>query len=927
MSKPRTVRLNFYRDRECTACPLHASVEENACIPTRKLYTAPGRSAPDTALLIIGNNPGVAEDREDKHFVGQIGQIVEKAYAAYIVQECKTRIDVYGTNAVRCIPPEGGKVTENQAKKCGDLYLTRDMELLARGYKKVFILACGGPACKQVFGVSLGGVFRKQGSTVKIGETEAIAFGTYNPGMLLPGRDPGLVGPVKEHLLMVAEFIRTGKLDEALSVARHEYPPALHAPRGLKQRIISLDIETYGCTERTLDNRTLPLQTCFHPKRMVALDGVLPRDIIQTCGVSWRDNAGELQHRMYVLPEHDGILSTFLYECVEQGYDFLGQNFGFDVKCLRTIPRYRAIFDRQFMQRHGSRLLELGVARFQARDNAPELSLKELALVLRIYNYDGEKDLRSGFRYTDRNDPELHYYNIADTGTTLLAWEKLKALAAKKYPRVPAKMTEFVVDWYNDCLWSCIELDEAGLCMDRERLQKLQDHLERKMERIYNWINHKHKLKIGGTGSEKPLRRLFREVAESIGLADDSRLESTRVKGISLGKANIHLLIDNMPIGHKSRGILRCREEYKAASKIISHYTRPLLEQPDRGIVGDSMAWPSWFVVPGRISDDAGSIGGTKQGRVTCHNPPLQTFSRAVRACKKSRFEPGVLIHADYSQLELRIMALLSGDPEMLKEFEQNLDNHSITALLFLGELLKIMEARSADSLYGANYNDVRAVLDAADGQAITKPFVASSVAPLLSNWDQWRHCAKTANFLRGYKGGANTLQAMIRNQMRLELDIDICQRVIYAGESKYSGLAAWQEERIRYACENKYVDVPLIGDTRTFGGSKQAIRDTYTTNIVNFDVQYLAAAVNKQAQRRASDRYQELGMEALIYENCYDAIETDAPSHEEEAAYGVISYAMTDPPFFEMLCEHYGRRVPLDHEIETTYRTVEYAI
>ncbi len=66
-------------------------------------------------------------------------------------------------------------------------------------------------------------------------------------------------------------------------------------------------------------------------------------------------------------------------------------------------------------------------------------------------------------------------------------------------------------------------------------------------------------------------------------------------------------------------------------------------------------------------------------GRVSCRNPPLQGIPRTMR--KLLQPAPGcVLLKADYSQMQLRILAHLSGDPALCEAFLTGKDVHQETA-------------------------------------------------------------------------------------------------------------------------------------------------------------------------------------------------------------------------------------------------------
>ena len=73
-------------------------------------------------------------------------------------------------------------------------------------------------------------------------------------------------------------------------------------------------------------------------------------------------------------------------------------------------------------------------------------------------------------------------------------------------------------------------------------------------------------------------------------------------------------------------------------------------------------------------------------GRLSSNNPNLQNIpirtvrGRQVRKAFVARDENYTLVSADYSQIELRIIAALSGDPEMVKSFQKGEDIHAATA-------------------------------------------------------------------------------------------------------------------------------------------------------------------------------------------------------------------------------------------------------
>jgi DNA polymerase-1 len=78
---------------------------------------------------------------------------------------------------------------------------------------------------------------------------------------------------------------------------------------------------------------------------------------------------------------------------------------------------------------------------------------------------------------------------------------------------------------------------------------------------------------------------------------------------------------------------------------------------------------------------------GAMSGRFSCRHPPLQTIPRDAAARNCFIAAPGYqILKADYSQIELRIVARLSGDAKMQQAYRQNADLHKLTAALVTGK-------------------------------------------------------------------------------------------------------------------------------------------------------------------------------------------------------------------------------------------------
>ena len=111
--------------------------------------------------------------------------------------------------------------------------------------------------------------------------------------------------------------------------------------------------------------------------------------------------------------------------------------------------------------------------------------------------------------------------------------------------------------------------------------------------------------------------------------------------------------------------------EHRAFFKILSTYIKPLLAH---------------IHTDGKIHSTF-SQAGTSTGRFSCHNPNLQNLPTAktdelnIRRAFIVKNNDFIFLSADYSQIELRIIAHMSEDEFMIKTFEDDKDIHTQTAV------------------------------------------------------------------------------------------------------------------------------------------------------------------------------------------------------------------------------------------------------
>ncbi len=116
--------------------------------------------------------------------------------------------------------------------------------------------------------------------------------------------------------------------------------------------------------------------------------------------------------------------------------------------------------------------------------------------------------------------------------------------------------------------------------------------------------------------------------------------------------------------------------EYREKTKLQSTYLDALPEivNPETGLIHTSY---------NQTTTDTGRLSSTEPN---LQNIPIKTETgRLVRKAFISRFPKGKIVSADYSQIELRVLAHYSDDPNLKKAFEEDRDIHAFTATVLYG--------------------------------------------------------------------------------------------------------------------------------------------------------------------------------------------------------------------------------------------------
>ena len=214
---------------------------------------------------------------------------------------------------------------------------------------------------------------------------------------------------------------------------------------------------------------------------------------------------------------------------------------------------------------------------------------------------------------------------------------------------------------YEECELPLIEtmaaMESIGMKVDRAVLESVGIELDARIIDLENSIYEK----AGQSFNIKSPKQLGVVLFEDMGIPYPGR--GKKKTGYSTSVDVLEKLRDEQPIVND---IL----EYRKATKLKSTYIEGLIAL----IADDGKIHPHFNQ----------TVAAT--GRISCTEPNLQNipirdeYGRYIRKAFVTSDENHTFIGADYSQIELRILAALSGDESLINAFNNNEDIHRITA-------------------------------------------------------------------------------------------------------------------------------------------------------------------------------------------------------------------------------------------------------
>ena len=244
----------------------------------------------------------------------------------------------------------------------------------------------------------------------------------------------------------------------------------------------------------------------------------------------------------------------------------------------------------------------------------------------------------------------------------------------------------------------------------------------------------------------------------------------------------------------------------------------------------------------------------TETGRLASSDPNLQNIpvrterGKRIREAFVARDENHLLMSADYSQIELRLVAALSGDKAMLEAFAQGADIHTETAARVYGVMPGLVTSEMRSKCKMVNFGIIYGISAFGLSQRLGVP----------------------------RKEAADLIASYFR---------------------EYPGIKAYMEKAVADAREKGYAET-VLGRRRTLrdiSSRNATVRQAAERNAINTPVQGSAADLIKIAMVRVHRALRAAGLKTKLVLQIHDELLLDMPREEEEPVRAIVRDAMVN--------------------------------
>jgi uracil-DNA glycosylase family 4 len=654
----------------CTFCPLRYHA---------KSIRVDGRGSDSPVIMLVGEAPGWEEDMEGKPFVGRSGKFLEEILANLNLSFGLFRYE----NAVRCIPKDSmegkfRKPTYQEVIKCSS-YLWWDIDK----YDPEVIVALGATpsAAFGLLGPKMTGITKIRGQTKKVdifGKTRLVVP-TFHPSAILRSGEYGVNREIafREDLLLASRKagIRPGGAKVPVILRK---TPEWRLLNDTDEAITYLLGTLAKFREGEIDSVAFDIETtCLDAYADKDLSGNPPRFL--GFGMSYK--TGEA---VYIPMEHGEI----------DGHE--GSKV--DVDRLRNVLE---IFLNEVPVICHNALFDVGFTSAHYNINTIKVKDDTLLLSFMIYAGDGthslakcaERDLNSDewkggptdyLNKKYRLNKDKHFGN---TPLPMLAEycaydvEATYALREIYRPRLEEVDLEVAYNRWMVALGVFSEMERRGAFVDLEYLEEkeklypillkevLEELREDPLVRTYEEMNSRD----FNPANYRHVRWLLFEDGHKLPEPPEGR-RAKNVQKVKTGVSTDDAAIIATYNRCKEEGNLvsartvRLIREYRKIAKMITGQFNVIRKHQRSGTYNIATHW-SMHSASGRFRASNFSI----------HTVPKDSDSRRTFV-SEWHGQGGLLLHADYSQMEMRILACLSGDESLINAYLNGEDVHKFMA-------------------------------------------------------------------------------------------------------------------------------------------------------------------------------------------------------------------------------------------------------
>ncbi|MCX5677653.1 MAG: DNA polymerase I [Candidatus Omnitrophica bacterium] len=365
-------------------------------------------------------------------------------------------------------------------------------------------------------------------------------------------------------------------------------------------------------------------------------------------------------------------------------------------------------------------------------------------------------------------------------------------------------------------------MEITGVSIDKEYLADLSSEMEKKLARLTKNIYEMAGAEFN-INSPKQLSEILFE-----------KLKLPVIRRTKTGNSTDEEVLTKLASLHKLPQTLL---EYRELSKLKSTYVDSL---PD-------LLNPKTHKIHTSFNQAVTATGRLSSSGPNLQNIPIRTEEgRKIRRAFIPSGKERLLLSADYSQIELRILAHMSGDKHLTKAFREGLDIHSFTASL----------------VFNVDEKDVTA---------------------------EMRGMAKTVNFGIIYGMSPYGLS------QSLNIDVSKAKEFIDAYFERYPDVKQYMESLMVEAREKGYVTT-ILGRRRyipEINSPDMRMRQFAERTAINAPIQGSAADVIKVAMIAINEKLARKGLGTKMTLQVHDELVFDVPKKELEESYRIVKDGM----------------------------------